>query len=306
MLDSRGKWGKERKRVLIRGKVSLSSINICLARAQNIQVKVLEQIYNSLIESCMMTVEIWRLEGGWKEIEKVHEMFCKRIFGVPSTTANGAFVGELGRTNRGGKVVETFVKYWKRLWEMDETSLLREALKQQTIEKGENWLKKLEQELNRPGMGDAWRSGGENNNNVWKVVSKRCINTERQKIEANLRGKKSLALYNELKSSWKREKCIDICTFEERKCIGWWKMGIWRLKRMRGNIDKGVLVCPVCRKEGGGSHILQCEGTRFWGDRWLERKFTSVHPEIGTKKASNKMRDNWTKIAQYLIKNGKG
>jgi hypothetical protein len=57
------------------------------------------------------------------------------------------------------------------------------------------------------------------------------------------------------------------------------------------------------RKEGGGSHILQCEGTRVWRDRWLERKFTSIHPEIGIKKiASNKMRDNWTKTAQHLIK----
>jgi hypothetical protein len=58
------------------------------------------------------------------------------------------------------------------------------------------------------------------------------------------------------------------------------------------------------------SHILQCEGTRVWRDRWLERRFTGIHPEIGiTKIASNKMRDNWTKIAQYLIKykkNGKG
>jgi hypothetical protein len=53
------------------------------------------------------------------------------------------------------------------------------------------------------------------------------------------------------------------------------------------NIDKDV--CPVCRKEGGGSHILQCEGTRVWRDRWLERKFTGIHPEIGIKKiASNK------------------
>jgi hypothetical protein len=50
---------------------------------------------------------------------------------------------------------------------MDETSLLREALKQQTIEKGENWLKKVEQELNRQGMRDVWRRGGENDNNVW-------------------------------------------------------------------------------------------------------------------------------------------
>jgi hypothetical protein len=34
----------------------------------------------------------------------------------------------------------------------------------------------------------------------------------------------------------------------------------------------------------GGSDILQCEGTRVWRDRWLERKFTSVHPETEIKK----------------------
>jgi hypothetical protein len=158
---------------------------------------------------------------------------------------------------------------------------LREALKQQSIEKGENWLKNLEQELNSLGMGDVWRRGGENNNNLWKVVNKRCIDTERQKVEANMRENISLALYNELKSSWEREKYIDICTFEGRKGIEWREMGIWRLKGMRGNIDKGV--CPVCRK-GGGSHILQCEGTRVWRGRWLERKFINIHPEIGIKK----------------------
>jgi hypothetical protein len=63
----------------------------------------------------MMTgVEIWGLEGGWKEIEKVHDIFCKRIFGLPSTAAKGACVRELGRTNRKEKVVERIVKYWKR------------------------------------------------------------------------------------------------------------------------------------------------------------------------------------------------
>jgi hypothetical protein len=89
---------------------------------------------------------------------------------------------------------------------------------------------------------------------------------------------KSLSPYNELKSSWEREKYIDICTFEERKGVGWWKMGIWRVKGVRGNTDKGVR--PVCRKGGGENDILQCEGTRVLRDKWLERKFTSVHPEI--------------------------
>jgi hypothetical protein len=46
-----------------------------------------------------------------------------------------------------------------------------------------------------------------------------------------------------LESSWEREKYMDVCTFEERKGIGWWKMGIWRLRGIRGNIDKGGMSC---------------------------------------------------------------
>jgi hypothetical protein len=84
-----------------------------------------------------------------------------------------------------------------------------------------------------------------------------------------------------LKSSWERQKYIDFCTFEEIKGIGWWKLGIRRLKGMRGTTDKDV--CPVGRKEGG-SHILQSECTSVWRGRWVERMFTSVHPEIGIKK----------------------
>jgi hypothetical protein len=53
-------------------------------------------------------------------------------------------------------------------------------------------------------------------------------------------------------------------------------------------------------EEEGVSHILQCEDTKVWRDRWLERKFTSVRPEKGIKIASNKMRDNCTKIARYV------
>jgi cell fate (sporulation/competence/biofilm development) regulator YmcA (YheA/YmcA/DUF963 family) len=127
-------------------------------------------------------VRAWQLQSFIK-------YFYLGIWGVSSTAANGACVRELGRTNRKEKVVERIVKYLKRLWDMDEMSLLREALKQQTIEKGENWLKNLEQELNSLGMGDVWRRGGENNNNIWKVFSKRCKDTERQKMEAYMREK---------------------------------------------------------------------------------------------------------------------
>jgi hypothetical protein len=37
----------------------------------------------------MTMVDIWGMEDGWKEIGKVHLLFCKRIMAMPSTATNG-------------------------------------------------------------------------------------------------------------------------------------------------------------------------------------------------------------------------
>jgi hypothetical protein len=182
----------------------------------------------------MMTgVEVWGLEDGLKEIGKVHELFCKIVMGIPNMAANRACVKELGRTNTKEKVMERVLRYWQRLQEMDETSLLGEALKQQSLEKGNNWLNKIKQELERLGMGDIWINGEQNNRNVWREASKRCVDIEAQNMEASMREKVSLVFYNELNSSWEKKLYIGVCTQEARRGIGWWKMGIWRLRGVR-------------------------------------------------------------------------
>jgi hypothetical protein len=49
-------------------------------------------------------------------------------------------------------------------------SLLEDALKQQSLEKGKNWLNKIKQELEGLGTGDMWIMGEENNRNLWREV----------------------------------------------------------------------------------------------------------------------------------------
>jgi hypothetical protein len=109
--------GERKRQVVIRGKTALSNINICIARERNMGINIIKQLYVSIIESRMMIgVEIWELDDGWREIGKVHEMFCKRIMETPTAAANGACVKELGRTkrtNRKEKVLERVLKYWK-------------------------------------------------------------------------------------------------------------------------------------------------------------------------------------------------
>jgi hypothetical protein len=102
-----------------------------------------------------------------------------------------------------------------------------------------------------------------------------------------------------LKSNWEKELYIEIYTQEARRGIGWWKMGIWRLKCARGNTNKGM--CRICSKEEGWSHILRCEGTRRWRDKLVEARFTITDPEIEIRKIfTNKNKDKLQKIGLYL------
>jgi hypothetical protein len=113
--------------------------------------------------------------------------------GTSNTAANGAYVKELGRTNRKEKEIEKVLRYWQRLREMDEMSLLGDVLKQQSLEKGKNWLNEIKQELEGLGMGDIWIMREENNRNVWREVSKRCIDIDRQNMEASMKEKKIIS-----------------------------------------------------------------------------------------------------------------
>jgi hypothetical protein len=37
----------------------------------------------------------------------------------------------------------------------------------------------------------------------------------------------------------------------------------------------------MCNKEEGWSHILRCEETRSWREEFVDKRFTSIGPEIG-------------------------
>jgi hypothetical protein len=174
-----------------------------------------------------------------------------------------------------------------------------DALKQQSLGKGRNWLNKIKQELEGLGMGDIWINGEEYNRNVWREVSIRCMDIERQNMEASMKEKGSLVFYNELKNSLEKKLYIEVCTQEARRGIGWWKMVIWRLKGVRGNTEQGM--CPMCNKEEGWSHILRCEKTRRWREDLVDKRFTSIEPEIGIRRvATSKDNDKLQKFGLCL------
>jgi hypothetical protein len=127
------------------------------------------------------------------------------------------------------------------------------------------------------------------------------MDIERQNMEASMKEKRSLVFYNELKISWEKKLYIEACTQEARRGKGWWKMGIWRLRGVRGNTEQGM--CPMCNKEEGWSHILRCEETRSWTEAFVDKRFTSIEPETGMRRiATIKDNDKLQKVGLYLSK----
>jgi hypothetical protein len=78
-FHSSGGWNKQKLKVRAKGNQTLVAIDKCLARAPDMRVTTLENVYEMLSESrTMYGIEMWGLEGGWKEIDKIHARFCKK------------------------------------------------------------------------------------------------------------------------------------------------------------------------------------------------------------------------------------
>jgi hypothetical protein len=79
----------------------LIAIDRCKARIPDMNVKMLENIYEMISESSMMYgIELRGVYDPWKEIDKIHGRFCKKTLGVSRCAANGAAEIGLGRDIR--------------------------------------------------------------------------------------------------------------------------------------------------------------------------------------------------------------
>jgi hypothetical protein len=69
---------------------------------------------------------------------------------------------------------------------------------------------------------------------------------------ANVKEKKSIIFYSEMKQEWAREYIV-CCTRNERYWLAWFKTGIWKLRGVRKGFEKG---CPLCSEDEDAVHIL--------------------------------------------------
>jgi hypothetical protein len=104
--ENTGGWRNQKASIKEKGNQALTAIDKCLAATPNMEVRTLENIYETLcVSRIMYGVELWGLDEAWKEVDRIHGRFCKKILGLPRCVANGMTEMELGRDSRRGKAM---------------------------------------------------------------------------------------------------------------------------------------------------------------------------------------------------------
>jgi hypothetical protein len=69
----------------------------------------------------------------------------------------------------------------------------------------------------------------------------------------------------------------------KRSGIAWLIAGIWQLKGVRRNADKGR--CPLCLEEEDVKHILlECKETKHWREKLIHVKWLNMNKEVACRK----------------------
>jgi hypothetical protein len=235
----------------------------------------------------MYGAEIWGLDEGWKEFDKIHGRSCKKILGIPRFAANGVAELELGRDSRRVKVLCRAVKYWLRTLQMDKEELVRVCFEWRVNNfEFDSWASKLNEQLNKIGVGYIWHGLSVNNvSGIFKKIKERCNDIEGQNLFAKIK-EMSLIFYSETKQEWAREQYVSFCTRNGRSGLAWIKTGIWKLRGMRKGFEKGR--CLLCSEEKDPIHILlKYSETRMWREQFLSRKWLRLKEWIVFKRIIN-------------------
>jgi hypothetical protein len=107
----------------------------------------------------MYGIEVWGLNGAWKEVDKVHSIFCKKIIGIPNCAANGFVEMELGRESSRSKCLGRILKYWYCVMFLEAEEPIKRGYEWQKCNMGvKSWAMEVKEELHNIGLAFVWRN----------------------------------------------------------------------------------------------------------------------------------------------------
>ena len=201
------------------------------------------------------------------EPEKLHIKFAKFILGVNRKSTNFAVMSELGRFPFYLDIIKNVLKYWHRLENVDQNSLLFDALEcsKDTNSASNSWyntVKHISDFLDIPLSSSAVMKQSAFKSNLSKILKEKYLNEWYSAKQAYSVGK--LDTYTKIKNHFGFEKYLNSLSFPFRRDITRLRISSHRLSIEIGRyarIDRTDRLCSKCTLGVLGDEIhflLEC------------------------------------------------
>jgi hypothetical protein len=88
-----------------------------------------------------------------------------------------------------------------------------------------------------------------------------------------------------------KEDYIVQCNRKKRSGLVWFQMGIWKLKGLRGGVERGTCSLSQCG-ENAIHTLLNCKETNRWREKYLNKKWLQMNNEVAFNKLVRCSRTN--------------
>jgi hypothetical protein len=224
-----------------------------------------------IFDKCVLPIltygsEIWGPDIN-NVTERVHVNFCKKQLGVGVNTPTAAVLGECGRDSIYITCYKRCIKYWLKLMQLQETSLLRSSysLQLQQCNSGKtNWASKVRDILYKYGYGYVWEAQNVTNvDSFMKEFVQRLKDCECQEWSSNVSQISKLRTYCVFKEDRSVESYLSLDIPRRlRSCIARFRTGCHNLQIEIGRHENIPLENRLCK------YCMECEQIQVIEDEY--------------------------------------
>ena len=279
LLHYNGRFQQTQKRLAEQGGRALASLfctlkSICISKSQQCSM------FDSLVASILnYASEIWGFHQG-KDIEVIHNKFCRFVLNVPKNTPVCGVIGELGHLPMYIIRKQRLLKYWVNIVTNKPNLVFNiyQLLLNDCNNGKENWATNVRKLLYDLGLNYVW----DEQNNIminYNVLKVRLLDQFYQNWRSSIENSEKLSIYKVIKSDFKMEEYL-LKDFSVQ-FLTLIRLGVLKLNIETGryvNQPRNNRVCLCCNLkniENEYHFLLVCPAYRQYRIKYLPRYYHS-------------------------------
>ena len=284
------KWCRHINRAKLKGIVILNEIKRLKLKIPDIPPQLTDKMFKGLlIPSIAYGAEIWGA-GNTSVFNTLQVQYLKSVIGVSGSSANNGTLWEFGLRPLETTFKIRAMKYWRLIKTKRKNNIVVECFLS-SLEG--TWCKQIKGVLEKLDLGYLWQAAP-TASDLKTIIQKIKANSELEVSIGRLE-KQSLLVQTVVAGRWGRKPYINSLNSRERGGYGWFRLGGWKLRKLRDELDS---LCPFCNEHEDWIHILLVCPHTDKNRNFLE--LGGFHNTKNFELALRIMRDNRMSVVQSL------